>query len=305
MSAASATAVGYDVLRDSRHRDARAARECADWLSWLELEGKAPRTLDDYERTVAVLLRMFPAKQLVDITDGDLTHVLRSFPAASRRVRRAALSSFFQWAKITRRITDNPLEMVPKQKQTGQRVTDVFTDAERTLLESLPAPDGQLFTILFWAGLRKGEARRLLRRHLNLDRAELVIYRGKGDKDRAVPMHPVVQAAVADLDLLERLGAGDHVWYSRPGGGKHIERSRPIGEGTFHRWYVRCLDAAGVHYRNPHTTRHTFATRCLRAGIPVERVSLLMGHTSIRTTFDLYGHLDLEDVRRDLLLLGA
>lgn len=301
----SAAVIGYDVLRDSRHRDAAAARECADWLSWLELEGKAPRTLDDYERTVAVLLRMFPTKTVHEFTDGDLTHVLRAFPAASRRVRRAALSSFFQWAKITRRITDNPLEMVPKQKQTGQRVTDVFSDAERTLLESLPSPDGQLFTILFWSGLRKGEARRLLRRHLNLDRAEIVIYRGKGDKDRAVPMHPVVQAAVADLDLLERLTGTDHVWYSRPGGGNHTERSRPIGEGTFHRWYGRSLAAASVAYRNPHTTRHTFATRCLRVGIPVERVSLLMGHTSVRTTFDLYGHLDLEDVRRDLLLLEA
>ncbi len=85
MSALAAKTVGYDPLRDSRHRHARAARECADWLSWLDIEGKAPRTLDDYERTAAVLLRMFPAKPLAEITDGDLLHVLKRRADAAYR----------------------------------------------------------------------------------------------------------------------------------------------------------------------------------------------------------------------------
>lgn len=299
------SAYALDPLRDSRHRDARSARECADWLAWLELEGKAPRTLDDYERTVAVLLRSFPRHTIDTFTDGDVVHVLRSFPAGSRRVKRAHLSSFFRWAKLTRRINDNPIDLIPRVRATPQRIIDVFTDTEISLLTSLPSPDGPLLALMFDTGIRKGEARRLLRRHVNIDRGELNIYRGKGDKDRIVPLTKRAAQAVADLDLLERLGRDDHLWYSRPGGGSVIQRSRPIGEGTFARWYDRCTTAAGVAYRHPHTTRHTFATRCLRVGIPLERVSLLMGHTSVRTTFDLYGHLDLEDVRRDLLLLEA
>lgn len=292
-----------DPTRDDRHKTAKAARECADWLAWLDLEGKAPRTLDDYERTVAVLLRCFPDKGITDFEDSDLAHVLRTFPPKSRRVRRAHLSSFFGWAKLTRRIKDNPLDLVPKQRPTAQRVVDVFSDAERALLESLPSPDGALFTLLFWTGIRKGEARRLRLNHINFDRAELIVYRGKGDKDRAIAMHPHALEAVADLALLEGLDRTDTIWYSKPGGGAVFDRSREIGEATFARWYRACLERAGVPYRNPHTTRHTFATRCLRVGIPLERVSLLMGHASVRTTFDLYGHLDLDDVRRDLLLL--
>lgn len=301
------------VLRDSRHRDARAARECADWLSWLAIEGKAPRTLDDYERTAAVLLRTFPRKAFGEFTDGDVLHVLKRYPQASRRVRRAHLNSFFTWGKHTRRLDQNPLDLIPRVKPAGQRVIEVFTMAEIALLTGLPCPDGPLHRLMFDTGLRKGEARRLQRKHINLDRGELVVYRGKGDKDRVIPLSNTAAAAVADLDLMERLDRDDFLWYGRPGGGKVIERSRCIAESTFCRWWERTLAAAGVSYvprsgpddglHNPHVARHTFATRCLRVGVPLERLSLLMGHNSVRTTMDLYCHLDLNDIRRDIALL--
>jgi integrase len=84
-----------------------------------------------------------------------------------------------------------------------------------------------------------------------------------------------------------------------------VLRDRPTGEGTFHRWWRRCLDETEVRYRNPHMTRHTFATNWLRAGGRLERLSLAMGHNSIRTTFDLYGHLDTGDVAADLALVES
>jgi integrase len=50
-------------------------------------------------------------------------------------------------------------------------------------------------------------------------------------------------------------------------------------------------------------TRHTFATRWLRRRGRLETLSVVMGHASIKTTFDLYGHLDRRDVGRDLILI--
>jgi integrase len=76
-----------------------------------------------------------------------------------------------------------------------------------------------------------------------------------------------------------------------------------VGEGTFARWYTDCLDRAGVRYRNPHTTRHTFATNWLRQGGRLETLSMILGHASIRTTFDEYAHLDTRDVLADLQLI--
>jgi integrase len=82
-----------------------------------------------------------------------------------------------------------------------------------------------------------------------------------------------------------------------------VSRARPLGAGSFDRWWRRSLAAAGVRYRNPHTTRHTFATRWLRRGGRLETLARAMGHESIRTTFDLYGHLDTSDVAADMALM--
>jgi integrase len=105
--------------------------------------------------------------------------------------------------------------------------------------------------------------------------------------------------------VLEGINQDEYIWYSKPGGGP-VNRARPIGDGSFHRWWDRCLKGAGVRYRKPHTTRHTFATRWRRRGLAVDEIQLLLGHSSIRTTSDLYVHTDVEDVaaRRALIEAG-
>lgn len=307
-SAAAVRGVGYDVLRDARHRDARAARECADWLSWLELEGKAPRTLDDYERTVAVLLRMFPDVALADVTDSELVHVLKTFPARSRRIRRAHLASFIGWAYRTGRMARNPLELVPRQRRNPRQHIEIFTPPEVALLTGLPAPDGPLFSILFLAGIRKAEARRLRVRHIDFNRGKVIVYQGKGGKDREIPLRALAQP-LAEWFLLDGIRPDDFLWYTRPGGGP-VSRRREQGEGSFHRWYVGCLERADVEYRartkterglhNPHVTRHTFAVDWLRTGGRLETLSMALGHESIKTTFDEYGGLTFADVALDM-----
>lgn len=58
----------------------------------------------------------------------------------------------------------------------------------------------------------------------------------------------------------------------------------------------------------PHTasvdTRHTYATWLLRKGAGMESVKELLGHASITTTMDTYGHLTVEDARRTLEAAG-
>jgi integrase len=290
-----------DPLRDVRHRDARSARDQADWLAWLELGGIRPRTLRDYEWATARLLRAYPATGFAEFDASDIAHVLRSFPPAGRRTKKAAYDSWFKWGRKTRRIAVNPMEELPSIAREPQRVIEVFTDAEIAALTALPENDGDLFLLLFDAGLRRGEARALQVRDCLIGDRTIVV-RGKGGKQRLVPMTSRLEQRLSDWFLLDALRPTDHLWPTRPGG-YHLQRRKPIGDTSFITWYSRCIEDSGVRYRNPHVTRHTFATRWLRRGGRLETLSRAMGHASIRTTADLYAHLDVTDLRRDLALV--
>ena len=302
----------YDPTKDKRYRAARAAGDVASWLAWLDLEDKAARTVDAYERTAAHLLMLYPEHELADFSDGDIAQALRRYPRASYRTRRAHLASLFSWAKLTRRLTENPLDLIPKPKAPKPKVQNVFTEGEAWLLCNLEAPDGPLATILFETGIRKGEARHLQRRHVSLDRMELVVYQGKGGKDRIVPMTERAGRAVAELELLEGLNPDDYFWYRIPGGRGKRDHSAPIGEGTFHRWWggdkrgsLGIIQKAGVEYRKPHMSRHTFATRWRQRGLDLDEIQLLLGHESIRTTSDLYVHTTVHDVAARMVEIEA
>ena len=295
----------FDPLRESRHRDAKAARDQADWLSWLELGGTAPRTIHGYQWVTDRLLSMYPDKTIGEFTDGDLLHLIKSYPPKSRPYRAFAVISFFKWAKKTRRITENPTDMLPEIKRTPARVITVFSDAEQGALETLPNPDGVLMTVLFQAGLRKAEARNLTAKRCNLNNREIYVREGaKGSKERVVPMSDKLVHALTDFFLLDGIEPSDHLWYDKPGGGA-LRRSHPIGETVFHRWWVRCLKDARVDYRNPHTTRHTYATTWRRRGLAIDEIQILLGHASVQTTSDLYIHQKVEDVAAHMARIEA
>lgn len=322
----SALAVEYDPLLDKSYAATRLGSSVVDFLAWKKMGGAAERTLDQYERDLARGCLMYPNTPLEEFSDSQMLHVAGAFHDAERRVRVAAWRSFFKWALRTRRISVNPTDALPEMKQPPQRVIDVFSDAEVAVLEELPLRDGALMQLLFDAGLRKAEARNFRLMHLRVlserdrrsgvlahagpatlsestPRAEVVVLRGKGGKDRVIGATQILTQRLNELAVVEGLSGKDHLWYSRPGGASRIARDKPIVDSSFDRWWRRCLEEAGVRYRNPHTTRHTFATRWLRRGGRLSTLSDALGHESIATTDDLYGHLDVTDMAVDLALI--
>ena len=196
------------------------------------------------------------------------------------------------------------MRRVPKPKNPRRRQKDIFSATEIELLEGLPTPDGELWTLLFKTGLRRGEARRLNRAHINLNRAKLMVYDGKGGRDRPIPLPPAALAAVADLDLSGEVGPHDYLWYSIPGGRSVHARHTPICDTTFERWYRRGLAAAGItRYLNPHQTRHTYGWWLRAEGFDIEERQILMGHESIRTTEEYYGRLTVDDLTDKIAML--
>lgn len=300
------TVYAFDPLRDKSYQATGLGRCIADYLARKTTQGRAARTVSDKERYLASLALMFPSKDVADLTSSDIDHWLARQPAGSRRPRGSHVNDFFQWARKFDLIDRNPMDRLDPIKRPAQKTYDIFMAPEREQLCSLPFPDGPLMLALFDATLRKGEARRLQPRHVLPEPVpgQLRIIGGKGGKDRLVPLTNRLSRALAELTLTDAIGPKDFFWYTRPGG-HTIKRSHEQGETSFQTWWGRCLKEAGVRYRNPHMTRHTFATRYLRAGGRLTTLSLVMGHESIKTTFDLYGHLDVRDVTLDMHLLEA
>lgn len=285
-----------DLLRDVRHMSARAAGDLADWLVHLELEGKADRSIYQYHRTVAGLLRMYPEHSLADFTPDEIEQFLGVTSKRSRHIARSILNRWFLWAERKDRVEKNPMVKVANIKHPQRRTRDIFSLGDVAKLEALPSPHGQLFAIMFGTGIRKAEARHLRRDHIDLDRGRLVVRQGKGGKDRIVALMPSAAKAIADLDFIEGLRPEHYLWHTRPGGGQRKLRRWPMGDTTFSSWYKEQVDAAGVRYLSPHTTRHTYHELLRLAGLDLEERQAMMGHASIRTTADIYGHLDFDAV---------
>ena len=168
--------------------------------------------------------------------------------------------------------------------------------------------DRLLVTLWPRAGLRVGETLGL--RHSDIIAAEREIRvvprdndngaRVKGWHARTVPVGPEVVRSYADY-LHEEYGDldSDYVFVNLWG----QPRGHPLSYGTVYDLVVRLRRRTGVAFE-PHMLRHTYATGLLRRGTPVEVVSKLLGHASIATTVDTYGHLTVGDARQALVDAG-
>lgn len=293
--------------RSTLHLECAGAPDLSDWLAHLRLKNRADRTLDDYERTIAALL-LWRNKPVAEFTLEDLEHfVLLKYGATpGARVRMSHLKGFFDFLYARDRIPKNLGARLEMPKKHGQKVIEVFTDVELSLIYAADP----LACLLCETGIRKSEARNLQRRHIDLMRGNLTVYLGKGSKDRVVPLTDLASMVIADMDLMEGLNVTDYLWPTNPNlleVGRKTMRKTPISNTSMQQWWAHetrgVLARAGVDYRNMHVTRHTFATRLIQRGARIENVQLLLGHSSIQTTVNLYAHLDVEDARADLALL--
>jgi site-specific recombinase XerD len=138
-----------------------------------------------------------------------------------------------------------------------------------------------LLELLYSAGLRSAEAVSLDLGDVDFDR-ELVHVRGKGGKERVVPLGEEAALHLARYLQLGRpalaAGANDAFFLST--------RGRRLDTST-----VRRL------LRHPHRLRHAFATHLLEGGADLRVIQELLGHASLSTT-QIYSHVDARRLRR-------
>jgi integrase len=154
--------------------------------------------------------------------------------------------------------------------------------------------DYALLRVLGDCGLRSAELRGLRARDLRRPRSNARHYRlfvrGKGGREREVPVPQAVQRALEAWLKVHPLARGvglldEQPLFVRLGRHGH-EEPLPLSAVGVHRLVRRSCAAAGVPERlsHPHALRAYWATHCLEAGVSVHTVSPRLGHVDLRTT---------------------
>jgi len=168
--------------------------------------------------------------------------------------------------------------------------------------------DRFLWALLWDSGIRIGEALGLRHEDLAISERELTVTqrvndngaRAKSARPRTVPVSAELIRLYADY-LHGEYGDldSDYIFVNLWSGAF----GRPWTYAAVYDLVRRLRKTVGFDF-DPHWCRHTYATRLLRNNTPIEVVSTLLGHSSIETTMDIYGHLSVEDARRALQEAG-
>jgi len=204
----------------------------------------------------------------------------------------AALRRFFGFLQDEGIRADDPSAALPRpaSERPLPRILDhravdaLFAEIERRKAEGGAAALrlSALIELLYGSGLRATELVSLPRNAVSPDRPFLIL-KGKGGRERLVPISDRARAAVADHAALVPRDA----LYLFPSGRKHLSRVRLYQ-------LVRELAAdAGIppDRISPHVLRHAFATHLLEGGADLRAVQMLLGHADIATT-QIYTHVD-------------
>lgn len=280
-------------------------RHIETFLEMMAVErSAAANTLDAYRRDLddaAQFLSRHSGRDLMTAGEADLIAYLRHVADQGMAVRTqnrrlSALRQFFGfiWAEGWR--TDNPASRLASPKM-GHSLPKVLSEDEvnalLTAARNIPGPRGTmvvaLMELVYATGMRVSELVGLPYAAVARD-PEVLIVRGKGDKERMIPLNDHAREAV-------------RIWLSERQ--KSLPKNRPsrwlfpsssheghLTRAAFTAIVQRLGLKAGISRRrlSPHVLRHAFASHLLAGGADLRVVQEVLGHADIATT-EIYTHV--------------
>lgn len=214
--------------------------------------------------------------------------------------RLSAVKAFMRFLRLEGHLDGDAAESL-NAPRAGQKLPRVMTVTEVERLLAVPDLDSPLGTrdramleLLYATGLRVSELLALRPPDLDVRRG-LVRCRGKGDRERVVPVGAIalryVAAYRAGIRPRFKPGAGMPLFVNR--------RGKPLTRQTVWKMVRKYARAAGIRRQvTPHTFRHSFATHLLENGVDLRVVQELLGHVDIVTT-QKYTHLTTRALRTE------
>lgn len=233
---------------------------------------------------------------------GFLEH-LKKHGVESRSAARklSCLRGFYKWLLLDKRVDRDPTvnlespsawKVLPKSLAETE-VTEMLERADSEggggEADAIALRNRAILELLYAGGLRVSELTGLREEDLSLD-AGRVLVRGKGDKERIVPL------GRAAIEAIEKyLRQGRPLLHARRGqASRHTSHQLFLssrGTGLTRQWIWSLVKSADSH-ASPHMLRHSCATHMVEHGADLRTVQTLLGHADIATT-QVYTHLAL------------
>ncbi len=285
------------------------------YLDFLQVEKNvAIQTTVSYEKDIRQFIG-FLEKEKLELLQVDYRCLRRylamlkehDYARSSVARKLAAVRSFLRYLKREELLKENTWEIVSTPKREKKLPQFLYVDEVEALLDSpdqrTPAGirDRAILEVLYGSGLRVSELTSLNLPAVNLEEGFLLI-RGKGRKERVVPLGAYAQQALA----------------------AYLEKSRPlllaankekVDEGALFlnkfgtrlsdrsvRRLVKayCLQVNQGQTISPHVLRHSFATHLLNRGADLRAVQEMLGHASLSST-QIYTHVTKDELKKTYL----
>lgn len=290
--------------------------EIGRWLGYLNAERRmSDKTLDAYRRDVAQFLSFLAGhlggaptlKELAGLSPQDV----RAFMAArrgqgigSRSLMRglAGARSFARYlerngkgkvAALTAVRAPKVAKTLPKPLAvtSAKQMSDADLRAGEERAPWILARDAAVLALLYGSGLRISEALSLKRKEIPAPGAgDVLVVKGKGNKERMVPVLQQVLKLIADYDALCPYDPG------RDGPMFIGARGGPLSPRIVQLAMARLRGALGLPATaTPHALRHSFASHLLARGGDLRAIQELLGHASLSTT-QIYTAVDSEQL---------
>ena len=227
-------------------------------------------------------------KKFRDLRTADFQAVLDPYMGQSHSTlskHKQLITQMSAWAMREELITTNFAKFV-RLPENIKKEKEIFSDFDIEKLEADNSETAKIVLMLIYTGMRIGE---LFSLPLE-DYHETYVVGGEktaAGRNRVIPIRPEGRryfayfAAQADGPLLLSGYTGDKV----------VANFR-------RRNYYPLLDKLGIERKTPHATRHTYASRARKDGMPPEILQKILGHSDYSTTANIYVHTDIEELVR-------
>jgi integrase/recombinase XerD len=278
-----------------------------EYLLYLRVEkGLRPLTCEAYERDLLQFAEYLESENTLLIkarqqeVSGFLEH-LRKHGVESRSIARklSCLRGFYKWLLLDKRMAHDPTvnlespdawKVLPKSlalAEVNSMLERAAIATEHPEADAIALRDRAILELLYAGGLRVSELIGLCVADLSLDVGRALV-RGKGDKERIVPLGALCVKALQEY--LER---------GRPQFARNSHASELFlsarGKPLSREWVWRLVKSSDKH-ASPHKLRHSCATHMVERGADLRTVQTFLGHADIATT-QVYTHLALDRLK--------